>query len=289
MAYKPYFKIGISFLLVSFLLMYSGAHAEPSPNRVIIIGTKHNGNKLLTVNSMYNAIKRINPDIILIELDSTIISNCAINKVWGAKTAEWLGIWKNPIEYRAVRKYQKKNKQVCISPFDVFIPNRKAYISYNRAMEKSHQEALSNVYQQGLLNNTESAEYEKYTEINIAFLQILDSSLVQMNRASLTDTIENILYREKHFIRRLTLQYGALQPYANWYNAQLDFWDERSAAINQKIWDQLNANSNKTIIIITGLLHKAAIENFLQKKELTALCKIISLESALTNPPVPDF
>lgn len=289
MVYKPYFKLCPGWLLLSCLLLTSVLQAEPSPNRVIIIGTKHNGNKLLTVKSMYNAIKRINPDLILMELDSTIISNCSINKVWGAQTAEWLGIWKNPIEYRAVRKYQKKNKQVCISPFDVYIPNRKTYIAYNRAMEKSHQETLSNVYQQGLLNSPESDEYEKYTEINTAFLQILDSSLLQMNRASLTDTIENILYKEKHFIRRLTLQFPALQPYGNWYNSQLDFWDERSAAINKKIWDQLNANSNKTIVIITGLLHKAEIENFLQKKEMASLCKLITLESALINPPVPDF
>ncbi|BDQ10958.1 hypothetical protein [Sediminibacterium sp. TEGAF015] len=289
MVYKPYFKLIIYLLLVPCLLFTSSIHAEPSPNRVIIIGTKHNGNKKLTVKSMYNVIKRINPDLILMELDSTIISNCSINKVWGAQTAEWLGIWKNPVEYRAVRKFQKQNKLVCVSPFDVYIPNRKTYIAYNRAMEKSHQEALSNVYLQGLLNGPESAEYEKYTEINNAFLQVLDSSLLQMNRASLTDTIENILYREKHFIRRLTLQYPALQPYGNWYNAQLDFWDERSAVINKKIWDQLNANSNKTIVIVTGLLHKADIENFLQKKELAALCKLITLESALSNPPVPDF
>lgn len=125
MVYKPYFKIWIGFLLGLCLLMYSGVYAEPSPIRVIIIGSKHNGNKLLTVNSMCNAI----------------------NTVWGAQTAEWLGIRKNLIEFRKVRKYQKKNKQVCISPFDVFIPNQKAYISYNRAMEKSHQETLSNVYQ----------------------------------------------------------------------------------------------------------------------------------------------
>lgn len=244
---------------------------------------------MLTVKSMYNAINRINPDLILMELDSTIITNCSINKVWGAQTAEWLGIWKNPIEYRAVRKYQKKNKQVCISPFDVFIPNRKTYIAYHQAMEKSHQETLSKVYQQGLMNNSESAEYEKYSEINNAFMQLLDSSLIQMNRSTLTDTIENILYKEKHFIRRLTLQNPALQPFGNWYNAQLDFWDERSAAMNKKIWDQLNANSNKTIVIITGLLHKAEIENFLQKKEMVDLCKLITLESALSNPPVPDF
>ena len=47
--------------------------------------------------------------------------------------------------------------------------------------------------------------------------------------------------------------------------------------------------SNKTIVIITGLLHKAEIENFLQKKEMVDLCKLITLESALSNPPVPDF
>ncbi len=289
MVYKPYFKIWTGWLLLSCLLLFSGLYANPSPNRVIIIGTKHNGNKMLTVKSMYNAINRINPDLILMELDSTIITNCSINKVWGAQTAEWLGIWKNPIEYRAVRKYQKKNKQVCISPFDVFIPNRKTYIAYHQAMEKSHQETLSKVYQQGLMNNSESAEYEKYSEINNAFMQLLDSSLIQMNRSTLTDTIENILYKEKHFIRRLTLQNPALQPFGNWYNAQLDFWDERSAAMNKKIWDQLNANSNKTIVIITGLLHKAEIENFLQKKEMVDLCKLITLESALSNPPVPDF
>lgn len=289
MVYKPYFKIWTGWLLLSCLLLFSGLYANPSPNRVIIIGTKHNGNKMLTVKSMYNAINRINPDLILMELDSTIITNCSINKVWGAQTAEWLGIWKNPIEYRAVRKYQKKNKQVCISPFDVFIPNRKTYIAYHQAMEKSHQETLSKVYQQGLMNNSESAEYEKYLEINNAFMQLLDSSLIQMNRSTLTDTIENILYKEKHFIRRLTLQNPALQPFGNWYNAQLDFWDERSAAMNKKIWDQLNANSNKTIVIITGLLHKAEIENFLQKKEMVDLCKLITLESALSNPPVPDF
>lgn len=289
MVYKPYSKTGISLLTILFLLLSSGLLAEPSPNRVIIIGTKHNGNKLITVKSMYKAIKRINPDIILMELDSTLINNCSINKVWGAPTAEWLGIWKNPIEYRAVRKYLNKNKGVCASPFDIFIPNRKAYISYNSAMEKSHQETLSKLYQEGIFNNSESDEYEKYSAMNNAFLHILNSSLSEINRATLTDTIENLLYKEKYFIRRLTLHYPALQPYGNWYNAQLDFWDERTAAMNKKILDQLNANSNKTIIIITGLLHKADIENFLQKKEIKPLCKLMSFENALLNPPVPDF
>ncbi len=51
----------------------------------------------------------------------------------------------------------------------------------------------------------------------------------------------------------------------------------------------LNANSNKTILIITGLLHKSDIENFLKRKELASLCTLIPLQDALINPPIADF
>lgn len=289
MAYKPCFnwiKLGSTVALV--VAAYS-AIAEPSPNRVIILGTKHNGNKLVTVGSMLQIIKRINPDIILLEFDSSVIKNCSINKVWGAKTAEFLGVWNNPIEYRAARKFKEIKDSVCIAPFDIYIPNRKSYIAYTQLMEKSHQETLLRVYNEGLLNTGDAEDFNNYTNINNAFLRLLDSSLLRMNSPNLTDTIETIIYKEKHAIRRISMNYPALQPFSNWYNAQVDFWEERSEAINKKIWKELNANSNKTILIITGLLHKSDIENFLKRKELTSLCTLIPLQEALTNPPIADF
>ena len=238
---------------------------------------------------MLQIIERINPDIILLEFDSSVIKNCSINKVWGAKTAEFLGVWNNPIEYRAARKFKELKDSVCLAPFDIYIPNRKNYISYTQLMEKSHQETLLRVYNEGLLNASDANDYNSYTNINNAFLGLLDSSLVRMNNPNLTDTIQTIIYKEKHAIRRITMNYPALQPFSNWYNAQVDFWDERSEAINKKIWNELNANSNKTILIITGLLHKSDIENFLKRKELASLCTLISLKEALVNPPIADF
>ena len=289
MAYKPYSNWKIWVVITSLLIAAYSASAEPSPNRVIILGTKHNGNKLVTVQSMLQIIERINPDIILLEFDSSVIKNCSINKVWGAKTAEFLGVWNNPIEYRAARKFKELKDSVCLAPFDIYIPNRKNYISYTQLMEKSHQETLLRVYNEGLLNASDANDYNSYTNINNAFLGLLDSSLLRMNNPNLTDTIQTIIYKEKHAIRRITMNYPALQPFSNWYNAQVDFWDERSEAINKKIWNELNANSNKTILIITGLLHKSDIENFLKRKELASLCTLISLQEALVNPPIADF
>ncbi|MDO8995431.1 hypothetical protein [Sediminibacterium sp.] len=289
MAYKPYSNWKKWVVITSLLIAAYSANAEPSPNRVIILGTKHNGNKLVTVKSMLQIIERINPDIILLEFDSSVIKNCSINKVWGAKTAEFLGVWNNPIEYRAARKFKELKDSVCLAPFDIYIPNRKNYISYTQLMEKSHQETLLRVYNEGLLNASDANDYNSYTNINNAFLGLLDSSLVRMNNPNLTDTIQTIIYKEKHAIRRITMNYPALQPFSNWYNAQVDFWDERSEAINKKIWNELNANSNKTILIITGLLHKSDIENFLKRKELASLCTLISLKEALVNPPIADF
>lgn len=289
MAYKPYFNWVKSWAMIALLIVAHSAKSEPSPNRVIILGTKHNGNKLVTVRSMLQIIKRINPDIILLEFDSTSIKNCTINKVWGAKTAEFLGIWNNPIEYRAARKFKEIKDSVCLAPFDIYIPNRKSYISYTQLMEKSHQETLLRVSNEGLLNAGDANDFNSYSAINNAFLGLLDSSLIRMNSAGLTDTIQTIIYQEKHAIRRITMNYPALQPFSNWYNAQVDFWDERSEAINKKILKDLNANSNKTILIITGLLHKSDIENFLKRKELAGLCRLIPLQEALANPPVADF
>lgn len=289
MAYKPYSNWKKWVVITSLLIAAYSANAEPSPNRVIILGTKHNGNKMVTVKSMLQIIERINPDIILLEFDSSVIKNCSINKVWGAKTAEFLGVWNNPIEYRAARKFKELKDSVCLAPFDIYIPNRKNYISYTQLMEKSHQETLLRVYNEGLLNASDANDYNSYTNINNAFLGLLDSSLLRMNNPNLTDTIQTIIYKEKHAIRRITMNYPALQPFSNWYNAQVDFWDERSEAINKKIWNELNANSNKTILIITGLLHKSDIENFLKRKELASLCTLISLKEALVNPPIADF
>ncbi len=289
MAYKLYFKCIKLGAFIAILFAVHLAKAEPSPNRVIVLGTKHNGNKLVTVRNMLQIIQRINPDIILLEFDSTSIKNCSINKAWGTKTAEFLGIWKNPIEYRAARKFKELKDSVCLAPFDVYIPNRRSYINYTQLMEKSHQETLLRVYNEGLLNASDANDFNNYTNINNAFLGLLDSSLIRMNSTGLTDTIQTIIYQEKHAIRRITMNYPALQPFSNWFNSQVDFWDERSEAINKKLLKELNANSNKTILIITGLLHKSDIENFLKRKELNSLCTLIPLQEALINPPIADF
>ena len=190
---------------------------------------------------------------------------------------------------KSQRKFKELKDSVCLAPFDIYIPNRKNYISYTRLMEKSHQETLLRVYNEGLFNAGDAEDFTSYTNINNAFLGLLDSSILRMNSPNLTDTIQTIIYKEKHAIRRITMNYPALQPFSNWYNSQVDFWDERSEAINKKIWKELNANSNKTILIITGLLHKSDIENYLKRKELASLCTLIPLQEALINPPIADF
>lgn len=287
MGYRHCFKVLL--LLQIGLGLCNSNTAQPSPNRVIVLGTKHNGNKLVNTKAMLAIIKTINPDIILLEYDSTVVNNCSIKRVWGAKTAEFLGIWKNPLEYKVARKYKELKDSVCLAPFDVYIPNRRQYISYQTNMEYSHLQAMKQLHAEGLLSNEDKKDFTTYDALNDAFLNLLDSSLLTMNRPSITDTIEAIIYQEKHFIRRMTMNYPSLQPYSNWFTGQVDYWEERSKGINTNILRALNANSNKTILIITGLMHKSDIENFLQKEELASLCRLIQLNDALANPPVPDF
>lgn len=281
----------LKIILLILLYYFNGfmVNAEPTPNRVIILGTKHNGNKYLNANSLYKIIKKINPDIILLEFDSTSVSDCDIKKVNGAKLAEFLGIWNNPIEYRAARKFKEIKKEICLAPFDIYIPNRKEYVSYQRLMEKSHTEKLNLLFKENKFNKKDSVQFVQYNQINNTFLEKLDSNLLIMNRESLTDTIRKISNIENNFIRQITNKYVELQPFSNWYNTSSDFWEYRNNAMCLKIIRELNANSDRTILILTGLMHKYYLTHFFKKKDFKKLCTIIPLNEALNSEKTTSF
>lgn len=276
----------IFFYLFYFIIFQQSIIAQsensfPSPNKVIILGSVHTGSKAYTVKQLFKILKQINPDIILLEFDSTSIANCTIPYVFGQRTAEFLGIWENPIEYRATRNYQRKHKEVCLAPFDVFIPNRKTYVQYSNQMEKSHYATLNALYNENKFSTADSSIFEPYAALNNSLLQKMDSNLLVMNRASLMDTVQQIVKLEASNIKTLTSKYNELQPYSNWFNANIEFWEQRNKKICQNLSRELNANSGKTIVILTGLMHKYYITNFLKQKELEKLCTLLSLNDII--------
>lgn len=270
-------------ILLAVVLLNTAAKAEPTPNKVVVLGTKHNGNKYLTTQTLFRAIQKIKPDIILLEFDSVSVVDCDIRKVSGAKLAEFLGIWNNPIEYRTARKYKESYPEVCLAPFDMYIPNRKEYVAYQRMMEKTHQEKLTQLYSNNRLEPTDSMQYAEYAAVNGAFLQKLDSSLEVMNRETLMDTIYRINQIENSFIRSITERYNDLQPYSRWYQNSMEMWEQRNNSMCEKIKMALNANSDRTILILTGLLHKPYLTNYLRKKEFRKLCRLVPANEALAG------
>lgn len=277
MEYKHYFKFFYIFIFVN----CTNAIAEPTPNRVIIIGSKHNGNKQLNSKNLYQLINKIKPDIILLEYDSTTIIDCNIQKVWGTKTAEFLGIRKNPLEYKAARKYKEKVKEVCLASFDIYIPNRRNYVDYKNAMEASHNVSMTQLFYENKFSSRDSIHFNDYNLLNKSLIQKLDSNLIVMNRESLNDTAKKVFEMEKTFIKNITEKYIELQPYSNWFNSDLLFWEERNKKMCAQITRELNANSDKTILILTGLMHKYYLSNYLKQKELEKLCKLIPLSQML--------
>ncbi len=280
MAYKHYFKFYCYFICFCCQFFTNGI-TQPTPNRVIIVGSKHNGNKELNPKNLYQLISKIKPDIILLEFDSTTVADCDIKKVWGAKTAELLGIWNNPLEYKAARKYKEKVKEVCLASFDVYIPNRRNYVDYKNAMETSHSSAMTQLFNDNKFSSTDSIQFNDYNLLNTSLIQKLDSNLITMNRESLNDTAKRVFDMEMTFIKNITEKYTELQPYSNWFNADILFWEERNKKMCAQILRELNANSDKTILILTGLMHKYYLSNYLQQKELENLCKLIPLSQIL--------
>ena len=59
--------------LTSFLFALICSHLAFSQTNVYIVGTKHRPINLINADTLENILGRINPDVILVELDSTIL------------------------------------------------------------------------------------------------------------------------------------------------------------------------------------------------------------------------
>lgn len=276
MGYKPYFssmKAKALFLLLGCWLV--GA-AVAQPNQVFIIGVKHQGSKALGHKDLLKVLERIQPHVVLLEDDSDTYPNGKMDKVFGEKTAAFLGIWKIGVERRATRRYLDKNKQLYVRAFDMVIPARNQYVPYQYQMEAAFDQALKQLYADGLLKGTDSLYYQHYQALNQKVLSDIDSSLAVLNRETLMDTVQQVIQLENTQIRDWANRFAQLENYRTWFNASCDFWELRNQRMCANIADVLSSRKGQKIVVLTGMLHKYYLTDFFKQSRWAAQVKLVS-------------
>ncbi|TAF53353.1 MAG: hypothetical protein EAZ62_04600 [Sphingobacteriia bacterium] len=237
------------------------------PNQLFIIGVKHKGSKALNHRDLKALLEQVGPDVVLLEEDSNTYTDGKLHKIFGEKTAAFLGIWKIDVERRATRLYIDKKPGLYVGAFDMVIPARNQYVNYQTQMEAGFDQALRQLFADGLLKGTDSLYYNHYRTLNTKVLDAIDSSLAVLNRETLMDTVRQVMSLENTQIREWSNRYAQLENYRIWFNGSCDFWELRNQRMCANIADILVNRKGQKIVVLTGMMHKYFLTDFFKNNK----------------------
>jgi hypothetical protein len=216
---------------------------------IVIVGTVHNKTEKFTHDSLFNIIKRVNPDLILMELDSSFFTIAMSIKPEFQKIT---------LENSVVTKYQESHK-VLIRPYD--LEGRNKIYSDNNYFEQ--QQELSKALIQATQDDQIQGESKILLDAIFRFDQITHAFASDypnvINSNSCIVAMDSKQYYANDGMVKIVASVPILNHFIRFTTFKRDFWLKRNEAMVNKIlyWNK-NFHS-KTILVLCGFEHKAYI------------------------------
>lgn len=237
-------------LLIFCLLVHLYCLSQPSstPASLLLIGTVHNGNSQFNHKTLYRLLQALNPDVVLWE------QNIPFKKVFGLRTASFLGIWQPGIEQRALQRYTGRNKNCNILPYDTALGNRHVYI----ATGKKQLAQLYAYLDKARMTPADSSGYSAFRGEEAIYNEVLHrASLAMLNQQpELMEQTKSLYALRAALIAPLANRYLSDTALAKWYHQDQAFWNARNEYMVQQIRQAAKAFPGKKIIVLTGFDHR---------------------------------
>lgn len=241
------------FLLVSDLI----CQTQAQKTELIIIGNVHAPMPNYNSDSLLAILERLDPDIILHEIDSA--SFTADNKFKHASTEN---------EQNATKKYIEKHPSVKIGPFEFEGRNEYRRHMGIKQSDEPTWKLLDSMYRSGMLKEDEANIVREYYRLTDSLTAIAHKTSYYFNN-SYSDSISKLRQYYQHYKilevvnhrdefnqrfvetttgKKITLREG--------YSRQCAFWDLRNQTMAKNILRVVDENPKKRIIVLTGFFHR---------------------------------
>jgi hypothetical protein len=239
------------------LLLIAGCYFTSSAQtNITIIGTSHEKTHHNNADSILTVLKKIKPDLILLELDTALMDEKgnfkgrAINNTGN--------------EFAASRIYKELNNNVILRRFD--IEGRSAYYDQHKtfAMENKLGHAIDSLFNSHLLDETSMQIISRYYKMNQSLNELYDSDLKTLNSKEYTKLAgarQYGLYQELLAVIDRTPQ---LKTYYDFQKEDGDFWTVRNKAMADNITQYVKQFKGKNIVVLTGAMHKYKLIGYLE-------------------------
>jgi hypothetical protein len=225
---------------------------------IVVVGTVHNGTERFTNDSLFNIIKRVHPDLILMELDSSFFTPSMTLK------SEFQQI---TLETSVLTKYMNSNK-VMIRPYE--IEGRNKIYQDNKYFEQ--QKELSKALNQATRHNLIQGESKLLFEAIIRFDDITQAFASDfpnvINSYSCSVVMDSKQYYANEGMIKIVASIPSLNQFISFATFKRDFWVKRNETMVKKIIGWKNLLQPKIILILCGFEHKYYLINSLKNQSI---------------------
>ena len=256
-------KNSIIKLTIIIILGVIGLFTAATPSRlyaqgkISVLGTVHAPTKYITKDTLLKVLDKFKPDIILMELDTSLMDEKGRFKVDPKKMS---------LESIVADYYKQNHPEVQLAGIDVANRNSyyKSHDTFNR--ENKMGKIVDSLFKNNMLNDTSwflTSSLRSASQIlnNYGYLSLKEINSVNCMKAA--SIRQDLLYNKQ--VQMVRNNDGL----KNWYTfakENADFWDLRNRTMVGNIINFSNKYPSKKILVLTGYFHKYALVDGLKTK-----------------------
>jgi hypothetical protein len=216
----------------------------------------HNPTKNIDDKTILAAIKQVNPDVILVELDSSLMDS----------TGKVLYKFKSN-ENTAVEEFRKISN-VIVRPYDYKDRNKYYQKTDTFNKEKIFSKLLDSVYIAGALGPAEKTYYENYTKLNRILSEFDNADLATINNESTSALMELRQDMMYNGLLKICESTKGLESIKDFWKENGRFWVFRNAEMTKNIINYAALFAGKKIVVLAGYYHKYMLVKNLKKEQV---------------------
>lgn len=251
-------------LLCQFLIFQS---CNEQQTNLVLLGTVHQPVENFNSDSLYNILKKIRPDLILFEVDSSFFTqDFKFKKTWESN------------ENIATIKYMN-NFDVDVRPYEFTGRNEHRIKIGSRPTDNKASNLLDSLYKNNLLNSSDNKIYKNFLKVNDSLNSLAYLGAKAFNNSKtdkiaqtrqeyqykkLLDVMEEYpIFSNTYYIKNE----GDSISYYEGYKRASEFWDLRNRTMAKNILHFTDEFKGKRIIVLNGYFHRYYLDSLLRPEQ----------------------
>ncbi|MFA5032405.1 MAG: hypothetical protein WC614_05235 [bacterium] len=228
------------------------------PNtEIIVIGTIHSPTLNYSAEALLDILKKVNPQVILYECDSSAFPD----------SFQLLGFWRKGQEGMAVVEFQSVSPGCVLRPYDIE-GRDKFYKKHNYfKLEKDVLEKINQAYNDGKTNGN----VQLYYGLSAVLMDIKGSFSQESPRVINSGAYDYLVSSEKHYVnegfKTIIDSIPELHQYKDFWKLDCDFWIKRNDTMVNNIIHFSKEFSGKRIVVMCGCEHRYYLVGKLKEKQ----------------------